>query len=138
MEPDTIPITTEEVEEYVENRFPTATVVEEAAPPTKPYEQLVQERWQYEHKNFYTALRKFRRFHAKDGKATFQVLKDGANYEDMSLDMEELTVAGLRLWASILQAPYASKLRRAQLEDLLRPVLMTLATGPTSSHWVYL
>lgn len=118
---------------------PATTVVEEAAPPTKPYQERVRDMWQTQHNTFYRALSKFRRFNAKGGKATFQVLKDGANYEDMSLNMEELTVAGLRLWASILQAPHASKLRRAELEDLLRPVLATLAAGrPAHSSWVYL
>lgn len=179
MEPDIIEVTHEEVEEYMENRFPTVipmvpsepvpsevigeVAVEEPYPiwrafPTyepepvpepqpepKPinYTQLVQQQWQAEHNTFYRALRKFRRFTLSCGKATFatdsrqgsvcsayatfQVAKDGACYEDMSLDMEELTVAGLRLWASILQAPYASKLRRAELEELLRPVLMALS-----------
>jgi ribosomal protein S21 len=128
------PIPSEVIGEVVVESYPPY----EPAPAPKPYEQLVHEHWQSQNTHFYTALRKFRRFYAKNGLATFQVLKDGANYEGMSLDVEKLTVAGLRLWASILQAPYASKLRRTQLEALLRPVLDALATGPTASRWAYL
>ena len=120
----------------------TASVVEEVveveAPQPKPYHELVKDKWQAENSNFYTALRKFRRFHAKDGKATFMVAKDGANYEDMSLKVEELLVPGLRLWASILQVPYASRMVRAELESVLQPVLDVLVRGPVPNRWIYL
>ena len=108
------------------------------APQPKPYHELVKDKWLAENANFYTALRKFRRFYAKDGKATFMVAKDGANYENLSMKVEELLVPGLRLWASILQVPYSSKLRRAELESVLQPVLATLARGPVPNRWIYL
>ena len=132
------PIPSEVIGEVVVESYPPYEPSPQPEPKPMDYQQLVQQQWQAQHNTFYRALRKFRRFTLSCGKATFQVLKDGACYEDMPLDMEELTVAGLRLWASILQAPYASKLRRTQLEALLRPVLDALATGPTASRWAYL
>ena len=130
----TSPPSEEEVEVVEEVPQPAP----QPAPQPVDYHELVRNKWLAENASFYTALHNFRKFNAKDGKATFVVRKDGANYEDMSLKVEEHTVAGLRLWASILQVPYASKLRRAELEKLLQPVLDVLVRGPTPSRWVYL
>lgn len=102
-------------------------------PQPKTYHELVQDNWQFQN-----ARSKFRRFAVKDGLATFVVAKDGANYEGLSMNVEELLMPGLKLWASILQVPYASRMVRAELEKVLQPVLATLAHGPTPSRWVYL
>ncbi len=85
--------------------------------------------WKARNKLYHTVCHYFRRFTVKDGNAyaTFQVAKDGACYEDMPLDVEELTVPGLRLWASVLRIPYASRKCRVELEELLQPVLSVLA-----------
>lgn len=122
------------------------------APQPKTYHELVQDNWESQNANFRDARSKFRRFAVafsgtesqgrsatvKDGLATFVVAKDGANYEGLSMNVEDLLMPGLRLWASILQVPYASRMVRAELEKVLQPVLATLAQGPTPSRWVYL
>jgi hypothetical protein len=71
-----------------------------------------------------------RRFAVSNAKASFVVAKDGACYEDMPLDVKKLLVPGLRLWASVLRLPYASRMRRAELEEALKPVLEALVAGP--------
>jgi hypothetical protein len=82
--------------------------------------------------NLYRNLRHyFRHFSVKDGQASFQVAKDGACYKDMPLDVKKLLMPGLKLWASVLRLPYASKMCRAKLEETLTPVLQALANGPS-------
>jgi hypothetical protein len=109
------------------------------------YHEAARQAWQSQNTNFYCAKRVFRSFtckvkpgspdgdrsfSVKDGAATFQVAKDGACYEGLGLDVDALSVAELKRWASVLQAPYASKLRRYDLSALLQPVLAALANGP--------
>lgn len=94
------------------------------------YNVLMKDHWRSKNTTYSAVIRKFRRFHVKDGLATFIVAKDGANYENLSMNVEELLVPGLKLWASILQVPYASRMVRAELETMLQPVLDVLARGP--------
>lgn len=96
---------------------------------TNPYHKLVRESWQSRNANFRVARSKFRRFAVKDGLATFVVAKDGANYEGLSMKVEDLLMPGLKLWASILQVPYASRMTRTELEKVLQPVLAQLRSG---------
>ncbi len=125
----------EEVEAKVEAKVEEEVEAEEAEAEARldvyNYHKCVTTNWMHLNSTFYAALKNFRRFHAKDGLATFQVNKDGACYEDMPLDVKKLLVPGLRLWASILRIPYASKMRRAELVEVLQPTLEALAAGPT-------
>jgi hypothetical protein len=97
--------------------------------PINSYRQLCNDSWKSQNSVYYTATKHFRRFAVKDGLATFQVAKDGACYEDMPLDVEQLLVPGLRLWASVLRLPYASKMCRHELRVLLQPVLALLRSA---------
>jgi hypothetical protein len=135
VEPDVIELAEGELEDYVEARNAQHSSLEEAR-TVEPidYQEAARQAWQSQNTNFYSAKKVFRRFAVKDGKANFQVAKDGACYEGLGLDVDGLSVAELKRWASVLQAPYASKLRRAELEYVLAPVLLVLAVG-TMARW---
>jgi hypothetical protein len=120
-----------EAEAEVEEEAEAEEAEAEARLDVYNYHKCVTTNWMHHNSTFYAALKNFRRFHAKDGLATFQVKKDGACYEDMPLDVKKLLVPGLRLWASILRIPYASKMRRAELVEVLQPTLEALAAGST-------
>ena len=94
------------------------------------YHEAVKKSWQSQNSTYYTAKKYFRRFVVVNSKASFQVAKDGACYEGLGLDVDGLSVAELKRWASVLQIPYASKMRRAELVKVLQPVLRVLANGP--------
>ncbi len=94
------------------------------------YHEAVKKSWQSQNSTYYTTKKYFRRFAVVGGKANFQVAKDGACYEGLGLDVDGLSVAELKRWASVLQVPYASKMRRAELVEVLQPVLEALASGP--------
>jgi hypothetical protein len=99
--------------------------------PAHYYAELARDcYWSSQYSSYYSATKNFRRFAVKDGKASFQVAKDGACYEDMPLDVKKLLVPGLKRWGSVLGLPYASKMWRCDLEELLQPVLEVLAAGP--------
>ncbi len=72
------------------------------------------------------AIKKFSRFTAKNGIVSFQVAKSGKCYEGMSLYVDRLTVSQLKVWGSALEVPNASKMRRAELEKILDPILCVL------------
>ena len=107
-------------------RVALRTVVEEAAPPTKPYEQFrTTSHWQSQNTHCYTALRKFRRFYAKNSLGTFQVLKDGANYEGMSLYVEQLrsSLPEHPYWCYTIGivSPFAFRVFSSKAESILTP-----------------
>ena len=97
--------------------------------PTNSYHQLSNDYWKSQNSAYRIARRNFRRFAVKNGQASFVVAKDGACYEDMPLDVKKLLVPGLRLWASVLRLPYASRMRRVELEEALKPVLALLRSA---------
>jgi len=97
---------------------------------SQAYFVSVADSWKSQNSTYRSATKHFRRFAVKNGQATFQVAKDGACYEEMPLDVTKLLVPGLRIWASVLRLPYASKMCRHELSVLLQPVLATLAQGP--------
>ena len=96
---------------------------------TNSYHQLSNDYWKSQNSAYRIARRNFRRFAVKNGQASFVVAKDGACYEDMPLDVKKLLVPGLRLWASVLRLPYASRMRRVELEEALKPVLALLRSA---------
>jgi hypothetical protein len=140
-----VPKKNEEVKEEDSDSDEDAVVPKEKAPASltqyhdlvarsetasQAYFVSVADSWKSQNSTYRSATKHFRRFAVKNGQATFQVAKDGACYEEMPLDVTKLLVPGLRLWASVLRLPYASKMCRHELSVLLQPVLATLAQGP--------
>ena len=114
-----------------EDKAQPHTKKEEVVKAEPEYHEWVISNWYSHNATYYAAKDHFRRFAVKNGLASFQVAKDGACYEGVSLDVNNLLVPGLRLWTSVLQIPYASKMRRAELVKVLQPVLRVLANGPS-------
>ncbi len=78
-----------------------------------------------------TLMENFALFVVKDGMASFEMAKkDDTFYEDISMDVNKLLVFQLKLWAKALQIPSYSKMRRAELVEILEPMLTVLAKGP--------
>ena len=71
-------------------------------------------------------MKNFTRFTAKNGLVSFTIKKSGKSYEDISVDVDALTVAQLKIWGSALQVPYASKMCRAELVEILGHILCDL------------
>lgn len=156
VEPDTIPITTEEVEEYVENRFPTVTAVEFYS-VWRPYEpeyevcepdiielthdevaDYVESRFtitptlsiSFPCLTYAQAHKLFNHFKMNvDGTCSFQIAKDGACYDDMLLPCHKaVTVATLRVYAAALQLKGRGSMRKAELLQVLTPIMDEITT----------
>lgn len=74
----------------------------------------------------YTYFRRWKVTYNADGvpiSCSFQVKKDGANYENIPLPLRNNIVPVLRLFATIFDLPYRHKLKHMDLLGLLGPVL---------------
>jgi hypothetical protein len=85
--------------------------------------------WRKRNNNFKTALSYFRRWKANYGpdgniaSCTFQIRKDGANYENIPLPLYKNSLPVLRLFATIFNVPYRHNLKREELLEILDPIL---------------
>ncbi len=74
----------------------------------------------------YTYFRRWKVTYNADGVAThcsFQVRKDGANYENIPLPLCDNSTPALRLFATIFDLPYRHNLKRKELLENLDPIL---------------
>lgn len=74
----------------------------------------------------YTYFRRWKVTYNVDGvpiSCSFQVKKDGANYENIPLPLRNNIVPTLRLFATIFDLPYRHNLPRDTLLELMGPVL---------------
>ena len=74
----------------------------------------------------YTYFRRWKVTYNADGiaiRCSFQVRKDGANYENIPLPLCDNSTPALRLFATIFDLPYRHNLKRKELLENLDPIL---------------
>jgi hypothetical protein len=116
---------------------PTPTPAPEPAPVSaEDYRASCLEAWRDKNDTFKAVLSHFRRWKVNYNSAggiiscTFQVRKDGANYENIPLPIYKNSLQTLRLFATIFNVPYRHNLKRKELLKILEPILYRLSYPP--------
>jgi hypothetical protein len=119
------------------NIHPDSAYVPEPAPVSAgTYRAFCLAAWRKRNNNFKTALSYFRRWKANYGpdgniaSCTFQIRKDGANYENIPLPLYKNSLPVLRLFATIFNVPYRHNLKREELLEILGHILHCLSYPP--------